>query len=92
MKLRDAGRWLSGGTPPRDLPEYWDGEVPWVSTKDLKTRFLDDTIEHITEDAAIRHSRVAPAGFIVLSVRGMALAKRLPLSMLMRPMVLRTRT
>ena len=33
VKLRDAGRWLSGGTPPRDLPEYWDGEVPWVSTR-----------------------------------------------------------
>lgn len=86
MRLRDVGEWLSGGTPPRDDPTYWEGDVPWASTKDLRTLHLTETVESISEEAAARHSCLAPERSILVSVRGMALAKRLPLTLIQRPM------
>jgi type I restriction enzyme, S subunit len=29
---------ISGGTPARDEAGYWDGDIPWVSPKDMKRR------------------------------------------------------
>ena len=37
---------LSGGTPSKREPRYWQGDVPWVSGKDLKTPQLRDAIDH----------------------------------------------
>jgi type I restriction enzyme S subunit len=40
-----------GGTPSKNHPDYWGGNIPWASVKDLKDlKFLDDTEDHITED------------------------------------------
>lgn len=79
-RLGYAVRWVSGGTPSRNDPRHWNGEVPWASTKDLSEDSLADTIEHITEDAAQDHSAIAPEGSLLVATRGMALAKRLPLA------------
>ena len=40
---------ISGGTPARDERTYWDGNIPWVSPKDMKRRLLDDSEEKITD-------------------------------------------
>jgi type I restriction enzyme, S subunit len=40
---------VGGGTPSKEKPEYWDGEIPWVSPKDMKTDRINDTEEHVTE-------------------------------------------
>ena len=29
-------RFAGGSTPDRGKPEYWDGDIPWVSPKDMK--------------------------------------------------------
>jgi restriction endonuclease S subunit len=31
---------VSGGTPSKKNPEYWDGNIPWVSCKDMKKPYL----------------------------------------------------
>ena len=84
-KLAYLCSWLSGGTPPKDEPEHWSGSMPWASTKDLVTDEMEDTLDHVTEQAAATHSRVAPAGSILVATRGMALAKRIPLAVTRRP-------
>lgn len=76
----------SGGTPRKSVSEYWNGEVPWVSGKDLKSPALSDTIDHITPAAVQAASRLAPAGAVLLLVRGMGLAKDLPVAVINRPM------
>ncbi len=85
-KLGYCGDWLSGGTPPKDEPEHWSGTLPWASTKDLSADSLRDTIDHVTSEAAETHSRLAPAGSLLIATRGMALAKRLPLAVTQSPM------
>lgn len=76
----------SGGTPRKSVTEYWHGEVPWVSGKDLKSPTLDDVVDHITHEAVDAGSRMAPSGAVLLLVRGMGLAKDLPVAVITRPM------
>jgi len=41
----------SGGTPSRKLPEYFEGDIRWVKTKELLDGPIFETDEHITESA-----------------------------------------
>lgn len=84
VRLADVGTWHSGGTPPKDRDELWDGGFPWISTRDLKQPELDGSTDTITEDAANRYSTTVPAGSLLIGTRGMALAKRLPVAMVTR--------
>lgn len=76
----------SGGTPRKSVAEYWNGEIPWVSGKDLKLPALDDAIDHISAEGVEAASRLAPQGAVLLLVRGMGLAKDLPVAVINRPM------
>lgn len=76
----------SGGTPRKSIAEYWTGDIPWVSGKDLKSPALDDTIDHLTPEAIEAWSRLAPKGAVLILVRGMGLAKDLPVAVINRAM------
>ena len=52
IRLRNVGIWSGGGTPSKANPEYWDnGDIPWVSPKDMKTFELHDSQDKITAKA-----------------------------------------
>ena len=85
-RLGDCASFLSGGTPARDNSAFWEGEVPWASNKDMKVGRLHDTVEHISSDAAESSSKLVPADSLLLVVRGMALAKMLPIAITQQPM------
>ena len=76
----------SGGTPRKSVAEYWGGDVPWVSGKDLKEPRLDDATDHVTMEGIEAGSRLAPSEAVLLLVRGMGLAKDLPVASISRPM------
>lgn len=76
----------SGGTPRKSVAEYWNGDIPWVSGKDLKTPALDDVVDHVSAVGVEAACRLAPAGAVLLLVRGMGLAKDLPVAVISRPM------
>lgn len=85
-RLDEVTRFASGGTPSKARPEWWAGTVPWVSPKDMKVPRLDSVTDHITEEAATAGSRVVPAKSIFVVVRGMVLAKTVPVAIAERPM------
>ena len=85
-RLGFVGRWMSGGTPARDDPANWTGDFPWASSKDLHAERLTDTIEHVTEEAALAGSRIVGPGTLLVATRGMSLAKRLPMALVMERM------
>lgn len=76
----------SGGTPRKSVPEFWVGEVPWVSGKDLKAPVIANAIDHLSEEGVDSGSRLAPEDSVLLLVRGMGLAKDLPVATISRPM------
>lgn len=41
----------SGATPYRGIPEYYKGEVRWISSGELNYNHIYDTLEHISEQA-----------------------------------------
>ena len=58
--LGELGVWSGGGTPSKRNPAYWnDGEIPWVSPKDMGEMVLRGTEDHITRLAADESSRIA---------------------------------
>ena len=50
VKLGDIFEISSGGTPSKSHPEYYGGNIPWVKTGDLKTTYLHNVEDFITEE------------------------------------------
>ena len=40
----------SGGTPSSKHPEYYDGNIPWLNTKEINYNRIYSTEKRITED------------------------------------------
>jgi len=77
--LGRCGRWLSGGTPPKDRPDFWNGTVPWISAKSMNEMRLYDSDKCITPLGAENGTRFAPIGSILILVRGSMLHQRIPI-------------
>lgn len=77
IELIDAITFKSGGTPNRAVEAFWGGEVPWISAKDLKSFDLRGSIEGLTPVGA-EQVNIAPAGTVLILVRGMGLFKDFP--------------
>lgn len=51
VALKRVAKPSTGMTPNKANPEYWDGDIPWFSSKDIKDFYLTDSEDHITEKA-----------------------------------------
>ena len=79
--LRFLAQFISGGTPDKKDASYWNGTIPWISSKDMKVDEIADAEDHITEDAVIASGlKIIPADHIVVVVRGMILAHSFPVA------------
>ncbi|HMO41376.1 MAG TPA: restriction endonuclease subunit S [Saprospiraceae bacterium] len=66
---------IGGGTPSKRKPNYWNGNIPWASVKDITKFNPNGTQEYITEIGLKNSSsNLIPAGTIIVSTR-MALGK-----------------
>ena len=85
-RLGEISFFSSGGTPSKRKSHYWSGRIPWVSGRDMKSTRLSDTALHISE-AAVEGSetRIAPAGTLLVLVRGMGLAHGAQIAELLVP-------
>lgn len=72
-KLSEVMDLIGGGTPKTTKPEYWDGDIPWLSVKDFNNdfRFVYETEKHITELGLNNSStKLLKAGDVIISARG----------------------
>ncbi|MGQ5522345.1 restriction endonuclease subunit S [Chitinimonas sp. PSY-7] len=66
---------IGGGTPSKDVPEYWEGDIPWASVKDFVATRLSRTEDYITAKAVKESStNLIPAGTLITPTR-MALGR-----------------
>lgn len=85
-KLGDCVKIVGGGTPSRDVARYFDGDIPWATSKDIKQDYLDDAQEHITEDAISKSAtNLTPAGTVLIVVKSKILAHSIPMSITTKP-------
>lgn len=89
-RLGDLGAWYGGGTPSKENATFWaDGSIPWVSPKDMKTPFIDDTEDHITEVAvAASSTKLIPEGSVLIVTRSGILRHSLPVAVTRRTVTL----
>ncbi|MBS0164974.1 MAG: restriction endonuclease subunit S [Nitrospira sp.] len=85
-RLDQVCTFSSGSTPSKSKRSYWSGEIPWVSGRDMKSTQLSDSLLHISRSAVDESStRMAPAGTLLILVRGMGLAHGAQIAELMVP-------
>jgi len=72
-KLSDIIELIGGGTPKTTTPDYWDGDIPWLSITDFNNgrKFVSKTEKYITT-AGLENSstKLLNTGDIIISARG----------------------
>ena len=72
VAVKDLTDVISGGTPSRDKPEYWeDGTIPWVKTTELQNNIIVNVDEYITEVGLNSSSaKLVPVGTVLVAMYG----------------------
>ncbi|WP_417262233.1 N-6 DNA methylase [Celeribacter sp.] len=86
VDLGEIASFKSGGTPSKEVDAYWQGDIPWVSAKDLKVDLISDAQLHISAKAVEETAtQLAPIGAVLVLVRGMGLANGVPFGEVIAP-------
>jgi len=68
--LGDVCDLVGGGTPSKDRLEFYGGDIPWATVRDLNVEVLRTTEHSITAEAVkSSSSNVIPAGSVVIATR-----------------------
>ncbi|MBX3347562.1 MAG: restriction endonuclease subunit S [Nitrospira sp.] len=67
----------SGTTPRSDSDDFYDGDVPWVTTSELREAIITKTKESVTQSALASHSalRLYPAGTLLFAMYGATIGR-----------------
>jgi hypothetical protein len=67
--LRTLCQIKHGGTPSKSNAAFWNGDIPWISPKDMKSSLIVDGSDHISADAVTNSATsIVPKGSILLVV------------------------
>lgn len=82
IPLKDVGVWKGGGTPSKSNKVFWkNGDILWITAKDMKGMFLDDSIDKITlEGVEGSSANLIPKNSILIVTRSGILRRILPVS------------
>ena len=71
---------IGGGTPSRDNPSFWGGDIPWLTVKDMRRRRPTDAQEHITQQAVKESAtNIIPPDTVITATRvGLGKVVRVP--------------
>ena len=86
VNLGSMVKFLSGGTPSKSEENYWNGNVPWVSSGEMAEDRIYSTHLNLTDDGVKNGSRLIPKNTLLAVVRGMSLAKEFRVCLTMKEM------
>ena len=71
VQLGDVAIVETGGTPSRAQPEYWGGNIPWMSSGEINQRRVSATAERITQIGLENsNAKVFPTGTAMVAMNG----------------------
>jgi type I restriction enzyme S subunit len=81
-KLGEVVKMVGGATPSKANPAYWDGDIVWLSSQEIKDRYVSAGTYTITEKA-MRESttKVVPALTPLIVSRSGILARMFPITL-----------
>ncbi|MEO7101609.1 MAG: restriction endonuclease subunit S [Luteolibacter sp.] len=67
----------SGTTPKSDSGDFYDGDIPWVTTSELREKVITKTKSSITDIALAQHSalRLYPIGTVLFAMYGATIGR-----------------
>ena len=71
VKLGKVSEMNSGGTPKSTIPEYYDGDIPWVSIADMTKygKWISTTAKYLTDSGLANSSaRLYPKGTVLYAM------------------------
>ncbi len=82
--VKDIAKIVGGGTPSTKISEYWNGNIPWITPKDLSIqqhKYICKGLRNITSDGLNKSSaKIIPSNSVILSTRApvgyIAISKR----------------
>ncbi|MCW3789249.1 restriction endonuclease subunit S [Plebeiibacterium sediminum] len=70
-KIEEIATVSSGGTPSRTKPNYWNGNIPWITTSLIDFNRIKTAEEFITEDGLSNSSaKLFPKSTILMAMYG----------------------
>ena len=70
VRLGKVVRFQGGGTPNKNVSEYWNGDIPWASVKDLRGPVIASTQDYISEEGLRKSSaELCDPGDLLLATR-----------------------
>jgi type I restriction enzyme S subunit len=61
---------VGGGTPPKDKPAFYWGDIPWATVRDMRQDVITETEFRITKDAVKSSAtNIIPSGNVVIATR-----------------------
>ena len=78
-KLVELTSWASGGTPAKDVPEYWGDGIPLISGASMHTNQLYESDVKISKLGLQKGSKLALKDSILILVRGSMLFNKIPM-------------
>jgi len=73
FRLSELIELIGGGTPKTQVPEFWNGEIPWLSVTDFNNgrKYCKDAEKRITELGLKESStKILKKGQLIISARG----------------------
>ena len=71
-RISEIGTVVGGGTPTTKNPDYWGGDIPWISPKDLtdyKSVYISKGENFLTEKGLKSGTRLLPKNTLLFSSR-----------------------
>ena len=76
LKLENVADWGSGGTPSRKRIDYFNGDIPWIKTGELRSKYIRNTEEKITKEAINKSSaKLFTKGSVAIAMYGATIGK-----------------
>ena len=69
--LGDLAFVTAGGTPSRAIAQYWNGDIPWITTSEIDFRTIDHAKQFITKEGVTNSAaKLLPPGTLLMALYG----------------------
>ena len=83
-RLSNLAAFSGGKTPSTSNRDYWGGNVLWVTSKDMKSKYIDSSLLMISEKS-LEQMQLYPENTLLLVTRSGILRHTIPVAILKKP-------